>query len=1259
MGRPTYPRVDEPMIVAAGAPRLIRVRKMPARIVSCAKGCSRPARQATAILMSAGAVLALAASASGSQSGAAGAAGSLRPLPDPAFQGVTTGVTTSRELPGLRTEDSNTFLESDGSRLLKIADHPINYKVGGVWQPIEDRLVEAGGSWRPAASPVPVSLPHALGATPVTIGPAGRQVSLTLRGANAAGVAAGSESSYRGALSGVDAAYAATPQGVRESLTLRNSAAPSEYRYSLSLSHGLHPTLSRGGAVTVSDGQGNVAYTIAAPTISDASAGQHLSSNGPVHYELGPDGSTLTLVVDHAWLGSTTRVFPVTIDPDVYFGAIKDCEIASNTYENAERCGGRLHVGHSNAEGVTARALVQFDLSSVPRGSQILSSSIAMWLKSATAGTPVEIDAYGLSHGFTSKATWNAYDGTNAWTAPGGDHLKTLAGTTVVKPEYVGGWVSIGFSPQVEQWVRDPTSDHGILLKAHSESTDAVDEFVQTNNGKGEPEPDLHVIYEPKMGNPPSEAMFQEPIGNNGTLGVNVANGNLHITNPDVNYAAAGYDTQLGRSYNSYDDQLSGSAFGGGWRLNMGEDALLYPAWWDGSNVFHEPDGSYTRFDRASWADNHPAAGDKAYTGDAYRPETLIAHENGTRSLIYNDTGVEWQFDSSENGFPQKIVDPGGEGNTIGMSYTASALTKVTDTHAHALTLTRETTSAQRVTKIKGSGSGETWTYTYNTAGLLVKYKGPGGQEAKYTYTKANKLLESITDPSGVNVISYDTSYRVTSLRHVVNGTIAKAGSEDQATTFTYGTEETTVTHPTGAADVYSYDQFGNALEEPATQEAAIADYGAYAGIEAGAAKAAVDLQDHATILDSQLSQQLGEAYTGEWFEPSTGRVKIGITSAGYEQTVEQDLDNLGLADNVDVVTEKSTHGQLQTEADALSANLAELSQAGLIRLGVRDSQNAALIEEANTLTHQQEARVEAAAAAAKTAVTIEKRAVSSLAMTRTANECSEATCVAPLRGAEAIRSQFGKRGEEKTTVCSSGFLMGSNYGPARYILTAGHCIASSEGQQEGGVGGLWTSSNEIGHAVGYVLGSKHRLPGGGNTSDRGDEGLIEITPGHPYRPWVVVYGDSAFHTTRNERYAIRGTHYSPTSAAKAPGTGAPEQFTVCVGGAPVQHEETEEEKLTHEGHEEPRYGSERCGVTRGFRNNPENGTEHVEDFWQCDPAQEEGLHSGASGSPVYKNGLAFGIYVEKSKVYKGCEGFYEGINTIEGVFHVHVERGG
>jgi hypothetical protein len=1165
---------------------------------------------------------------------AAAAQGSAQKLPDPSKQGITTGVTPVRELPNLRTANSDTFLQSDGSRLLQIAAHQINYQHNGAWQPIETNLVPgAGGSWEPAASPMPVSLPVGLAGKAVKIGPAGRQLSLALQGAEgASGVSTGNERSYLAALKDVNVGFATTPRSVRETLTLASAAAPSEYRYSLALDAGMHATLNPGGSVTVRDSEGQIAYSIAAPTINDSSGKRHLPSTAPVHYQLNAAGTLLTLVVDRAWLAAPSRVFPVKIDPDVYFGALKDCTITSNSYENTELCGDPLWVGHSSEANFTDRALLQYDLSSVPLGSKILSSSIAMWLRSATPSTPVQIDAYGIDkHEFTSSTTWNRYDGTHAWTTAGGDHLKTLAGSTLVKPEYEGGWVSIGFSPQVEQWVRDPSSNFGILLKAHDETVNATDEFMQTDNGESEPEPDIHIVYEPQMGNPPNEAMFEEPIGNNDTLGVNVANGNLHITAPDVNYATEGYETQLARYYNSADDEHVTESIGNGWGLNMGEDTLLYPAWWDGSNVFHEPDGSYTRFDRAAWADNHPAYGDEAYTGDAYRPETLLKHENDTRTLTYNDTGVKWQFDNSGNGFPQKIEDPSGEGDTISLTYTGSRITKVTDTHSHELNLTRDPTT-HRVSKIKGAGSGEEWKYTYS-AGNLTEYKGPGGQEAKYTNTGPYSEISAITDPSGTTVISYDEDNRVTSLRHVVNGTVTTVGSEDETTTFSYETEQTTVTHADATSSVYYYDQFGNRREEPAEQEEAAKFYAGYAEIEEAAAHKDVDLQDHAAILDSQLSAALGNGYTGEWFNPGTKKIEIGVTSEEYEPTVTQDLDNLGLRDNSTIVQEAHSIPQLEEGENALSEALASLQNEGLIAIGVEPELNKVVIEEGTSLTKGEKEEVEGATAGVAVPVQIMLLTTSTAALPEMG--CQRGSCPAPLRGGTRISSTHRE--------CTAGFNALSRHGNPKkhYVITAGHCLAPE------GLGGGWAAhfaggkeseeevlhppTTEFGQTTAYVWGEEHK---GVTTTSKGDMGIIEETPlGQVLwgsEPRIVTWARSElepFGVLRNEHYLLFGTGYSETSGSKG--------FVVCTSGVG-------EVGGPHE--------VSACGKEKGLRD--EGRAHNLELVDVCGLTHHTTqLSHGASGSPVYKLGVAYGVLIGLDE----CRFSYEGINRIQEALHAYV----
>jgi hypothetical protein len=156
-----------------------------------------------------------------------------------------------RELPQMRTATSDTYELSDGSQAQKIFSSPVNYRTSaGAWQQIEDQLVQSpDGTWQPQASPVPISLPPSLGSGAVSVGPSDRQISFQLQGASSSeGRPAGAQRIYAGALASTDVTYDATPQSLRETLTLSSAAAPSEYRYSLNLSNGLYPALELTGA---------------------------------------------------------------------------------------------------------------------------------------------------------------------------------------------------------------------------------------------------------------------------------------------------------------------------------------------------------------------------------------------------------------------------------------------------------------------------------------------------------------------------------------------------------------------------------------------------------------------------------------------------------------------------------------------------------------------------------------------------------------------------------------------------------------------------------------------------------------------------------------------------------------------------------------------------------------------------------------------------------------------------------------------------
>jgi hypothetical protein len=1156
-----------------------------------------------------------------------------------------------RELPELRAADSDTFLQSDGSRALKIYAHPVNYRAAdGSWMPIDDALAEhPNRTWTPVASPVPVAFPPSLAEGPMTIGSESVGLGLSLQGASAAeGRTVGPRRIYAGALPGVTASYTVSPSGIRELLTLASASAPSVYRYDLTLGPGLHAMLTPAGDVVIRDPSGRIAYTLAAPSISDSSSTAARPQTAPVHYLLNPTGSVLSVVLDKRWLDDPKRVFPVKIDPDEYFAEAQDCTITSERDATKSLCGGPLYVG-ADAEKPkdVSRALLHFDLSSIPRNATILRSRLALWFEADSTESPIDIEAHALTRGFTESATWDTYNGSSSWSTAGADYATATAGETTLYDEYKEWWVNWGFTPTVEQWVREPSSNYGILLKANKETTSGYDTFVSAGHS-GE-EPDLEVYYEPRMGNPANQLVVSREAANETMIGVNVANGNLTVSQPDFDFEGEGYASMWSRSYNSQDDGLVEHSFGN-WQLNMGSDTALSRTWWDGSYSLRQGDGSYTRFDRAPSADEHPSSGDLAFTSEAGLPATLVKHEDGTRTLTYNDTGVEWKFDNkSETSLPQKIVDPRGEGNTISLSYSGSSLTSLSDTHGHTLGLTWDKTGSH-VMKISEK-PGEIWEYSYNKTGQLTACQGPEGRgEAKYGYYK-DGMLKDIVDPTGTYVAEYDGSERATSVRRVVNGSLEKIGSEDEITSLKYGEGSTNVTEPDGSEDTYYYNSAGEALDNPGTEEAAAEFYSDSAGVGLKEAAADVELQNRAAPLDSQLYQQLGDEYVGEWFDSSTGHVKLGISSGAPEQEVVQDIQDLGLTSQTEIVKESASWGQLTKAQSTLDSSLETLEKEGLVTTGIDSSADAVTIREAKALGSEGKSTVKSDAGKAGAPTNIlEEEAASMYAQ---ADGCEHTVCSAPLRGGVHIEHDGEKPLEYDS--CTAGFIARSIYSKRPYILTAGHCLWSV------GLESKWSSAKPddrevllgheyytfsgraIGSAQSYVYGEHHSSA----ASSEGDAGLISITGSHwegSLLPIIAYYG-------HDDQYSIIGTHYNPKSRRQG--------FVLCTSGAseiPIKGE------LYNPIFEEHPVATALCGITgervnqryssKGGSKLQANVKELVE-LKVCNKKMTKGIADGDSGAPVFRDHFAYGII--SGTTLDGCRVLFEGVNNAEYALQVHV----
>ncbi|MGI8914478.1 MAG: hypothetical protein ACR2JY_11975, partial [Chloroflexota bacterium] len=231
------------------------------------------------------------------------------------------GTGSAHELTDRRSRTSRTSVSAQGLFQTTISVGSLNYRdAHGAWQPIDDTLVPdpaPGSAFTNQANRYQLHLPAQLGAGPVQLTVGGQTVSfapLAVTG-NTPAAAAGATASYANVWPGVSVRYAALPDGVQEALTLA-SAAPHTFAFALTLSPGLTAAAQPDGRVTITDHQGAVVFTLPAPSMQDSS-GRPAGRSRAVHLTLSPDGTTLTLAADPAWLADPARVYPVRIDPSV------------------------------------------------------------------------------------------------------------------------------------------------------------------------------------------------------------------------------------------------------------------------------------------------------------------------------------------------------------------------------------------------------------------------------------------------------------------------------------------------------------------------------------------------------------------------------------------------------------------------------------------------------------------------------------------------------------------------------------------------------------------------------------------------------------------------------------------------------------------------------------------------------------------------------------------------------------------------------
>jgi hypothetical protein len=663
-----------------------------------------------------------------------------------------------REVVDQRSETSRTFRRADGSFHTLVSAAPLNYRdADGAWKPIDTSLQPDGvGGLRTAAAGTEVRLPASL-QQPAKVADGARWLSFDLQGADAVAPSAkGDTATYADAVQGVDARYTALATGVKETLTVTDRGAPSEYVFALDASAGLTAQLQPDGGVAVSDAAGHVRFRLPAPTVQ--AAGQDAPSTDHVAYRLEDGGRRLRVVVDEQWLAAAP--LPVQIDPTIYTGSWDSCTLISGDQSQANDCNGQwLRVGDDGDH--VYRSVIRFNNADfdIPRIATVTRASLDLTFPSQSVfDAETEVDVLGLAQTITDQATWETYDGTHEWDSHGGDTTALpQSNPNWMYQDYIPDWVNFDISALAQRWVRDPADNHGLLLRAHDEGAGNVLTFggqAYANGG-----PTLDIIYTLPAGLDDAKTHRTIQLGDHEEIAVDVASGNLAVHGHDIHLpSTTGPDLDLTRTYNGQSLGHEDGIFASAWTESINDAAFASLWWWlDDQRVIYANGGTAYRFDRDYANDT---AGTLAYTTPPGIDADLTEDtDTGQSTLTFRTSGIQWIYGWTtdwEHMMLQRIDDGQGHHTEItARTDDPSKIDTITDADGHELQFAYDTTDGH-LASITDTATGRHWDYATNSVdGHLVLTSATDADDNTTTYTYADDLpgiwdrLSTITPPDG------------------------------------------------------------------------------------------------------------------------------------------------------------------------------------------------------------------------------------------------------------------------------------------------------------------------------------------------------------------------------------------------------------------------------------------------------------------------------------------------------------------------------
>ncbi len=421
-----------------------------------------------------------------------------------------------RELPSKRQIYSTRFLLDNGQFRTVFSQAPVHYKdAEGAFQPV-DLTLKATEDDRYEAKAAPLVVSFGDGSeesAPISVSSAAGTVSMELEDAAESVIAVdGAKATYAEVLPGVDVVYETLGDGLKETLVLASAESPNAFTYTLSHA-GFTLKKDAGGEWGLFKAEAQEpAFHLGGIAVWDSSLDEGempaFCDGARLVVEPGKGKSSITYTVPKTWLENEARIYPVSVDPNLFTRNPTDTYISPGYPNTCYGTATNLLAGKVSAATGYCRTLVKFpqldNENNLPDDSHIADAtfSIRQYWQPTTNNDRTHVYRVGV--------------GSTLWGEGGTWNTITLSDSVEISPDHFSPsgstWLNVSCPGVVQYWAtRADSYNKGFQIRSKSsEGSSYARKFRSGEYADADYRPKLSVDWErPSMDSSADQASYE------------------------------------------------------------------------------------------------------------------------------------------------------------------------------------------------------------------------------------------------------------------------------------------------------------------------------------------------------------------------------------------------------------------------------------------------------------------------------------------------------------------------------------------------------------------------------------------------------------------------------------------------------------------------------------------------------------------------------------------------------------------------------